>query len=613
MIKGKQARFYTIKYNNRKGLCCQQYITNMSKQKRNLFLILLAICIVSLISFIGLTLFNTRGEPREAIVSLSMLKYGNWILPVNNGIDIAYKPPLLHWLIASISYIYGEVTPFTSRMPSAIALIAMIIASYFFFAKRKDAMTAFITGIITLTCFEVHRAGTSCRVDMLLSALMVIALYQLHKWGEKDMKGIPFWGILAMSGAFLTKGPVGILLPCLVEFVYLLIRGAKPLKLIGIFVFIGLSSCILPALWYFAAYRQGGDKFLELIYEENVLRFLGKMSYASHEKPAYYNFITLIAGYVPYTLLVVISLFTIKYKPLNIKGFKWWSELKAKVLEMDSAHLFSLLSIVIIFIFYCIPKSKRSVYLLPIYPFIAFFLAEYIIYLAKRHSVALKVFGNIMAVIAILLTLCFIAVRLNMIPESLFSGKHAIENINMMRDLANADLNILSIIILAVPLVASCIFWHMRHYNSYKLILSVLGIIWGIFISLDGFYQPVILGAKSDYDVAMKIKNIVPQGRIYSYRTDIVVGDRMHPFTINFYLGDRVAPFDSFNPATGYLIAGNDDIDTFKKTYTSYDVEEVCNFNHRSCDDKKWLHLYKFNKRNILTDKISEPNTTEQQ
>lgn len=56
-----------------------------------------AACLFSLILFLGLPLFNTKGEPREAIVALSMFQSGNWILPVNNGVDIAYKPPLLHW------------------------------------------------------------------------------------------------------------------------------------------------------------------------------------------------------------------------------------------------------------------------------------------------------------------------------------------------------------------------------------------------------------------------------------------------------------------------------------------------------------------------------------
>ena len=43
-------------------------------------------------------------------------------------------------------------------------------------------------------------------------------------------------------------------------------------------------------------------------------------------------------------------------------------------------------SIVVIFVFYRIPQSKRSVYLMPIYPFIAYFLAKYLFYLVKKQS-----------------------------------------------------------------------------------------------------------------------------------------------------------------------------------------------------------------------------------
>lgn len=55
--------------------------------------LLFALCIATLFPFLGETLFNTRGEPREAVVALSMIQDGNWILPVNNGVDLAYKPP----------------------------------------------------------------------------------------------------------------------------------------------------------------------------------------------------------------------------------------------------------------------------------------------------------------------------------------------------------------------------------------------------------------------------------------------------------------------------------------------------------------------------------------
>ena len=36
--------------------------------------------------------------------------------------------------------------------------------------------------------------------------------------------------------------------------------------------------------------------------------------------------------------------------------------------------------------------SKRSVYLMPIYPFIAYFLAKYLFYLVKKQSKVIKVY-----------------------------------------------------------------------------------------------------------------------------------------------------------------------------------------------------------------------------
>ena len=151
--------------------------------------ILAALCIVSLFLFIGEALFNTRGEPREAVVALSMLQEGNWVLPVNNGVELAFKPPLFHWMIAAISSVTGAVSEYTSRMPSALALAVMVLAGYGFYAKRRGAEVAFLMGLITLTNFEVHRAGTNCRVDMLLSALMVLALYQLYISGARSVCG----------------------------------------------------------------------------------------------------------------------------------------------------------------------------------------------------------------------------------------------------------------------------------------------------------------------------------------------------------------------------------------------------------------------------------------
>ena len=59
----------------------------MNEQNRNL-LILLSICVLTIFPLLGLTDYNTKGEPREAIVAYSMLEHGNWILPRNYGVRL---------------------------------------------------------------------------------------------------------------------------------------------------------------------------------------------------------------------------------------------------------------------------------------------------------------------------------------------------------------------------------------------------------------------------------------------------------------------------------------------------------------------------------------------
>lgn len=558
--------------------------------------ILATVCILTLFLFLGETLFNTRGEPREAVVALSMIQDGNWILPINNGVDMAYKPPFFHWLVALISSMTGGVTEYTSRMPSALALTAMVLAGYGFYARRSGATIALMAGLITLSNFEVHRAGVACRVDMLLTAMMVIALYQLYRWMERDMKGLPVWGILALSGALLSKGPVGAALPCLVLLIFGVMRGKGFWRTFGKLFGVGLLSCVLPSVWYILAWQQGGQRFLDLIYEENVLRLIGKMTYESHVNPWYYNVMTVVTGFVPYTLLVLMSLCVLKYrKPAGTMRTRW-ERIKKYVREMDDVRLFSLLSFAIIFVFYCIPKSKRSVYLLPVYPFLAYFLAEYLIWLKNNHRRTLTTFGGIMAALGVLLTATFVAVRMGAVPESMFSGKHAAQNTAMLAALRDTPLDTGQILACFLPLCGAGTFIYLCK-KGRNPIFGVFIAVFSIFFALDGVYQPLVLNTKSDKPQAEIIRKYVPQGRVYSYRAEVTPGNPMHPFTINFYLGDRVVPFTAFMPAAGYLITGDNDIDTFRKRFPAYEAAEAADLNHRSCDDRRMLRFYRFKKR----------------
>ena len=402
---------------------------NALKQEKNYWWILIILLIITFIPFLGEAIYNTKGEPREAIVAVSMLQQDNWILPESCGGDIPYKPPFFAWCIATVSLLFGgEVTEFSSRVPSAIAMIVLTMVGFRFYSRRASKFVAFAMTLITMTAFEVYRAAYACRVDMVLTMFIVTSLYALYHHYERGAKGISWIAILLMSGGVLTKGPIAIILPCLVMGVFYLLRGVGFWRTFAQFVVSGLLACVIPAMWYIAAYQQGGEHFLDLVKEENIDRFLGKMSYGSHENPIHYNFVTVISGMLPYTLLAIFSLFSIKYSSPFHKGEgakELFSHFKRWINKMDDVKLFSLLSLVLIFTFYCIPKSKRSVYFLPIYPFIAYYLTLYIMYLARKGAKSLKVFSWVITSLAIAVVAAIVIIKLGVIPAENCIGNNS--------------------------------------------------------------------------------------------------------------------------------------------------------------------------------------------
>ena len=62
------------------------------------------------------------------------------------------------------------------------------------------------------------------------------------------------------------------------------------------------------------------------------------------------------------------------------------------------------------------------------------------------------------------------------------------------------------------------------------------------------------------------------------------------------YLGDRMVPFDCFDPGKeGYVFMGEDMEEAFVERYgEEYALEDVYDSRHRSCDDKRYNHLYRF-------------------
>lgn len=566
----------------------------MNNNYNKAFTIVCVIAVMLTVPFLGLTDFYSKGEPREAVVAYTMVEHGNWILPINNGGDIPYKPPFFHWCIALFSLLQGHVSEFTSRLPSALALVAMSVGGFVFFAKRKNANMALLATLLSLTAFEVHRAGINCRVDMVNTAFMVGALFLMFRWWERGKHTMPWLAILCMSGATLTKGPVGMLLPCAVMGVFMLTQRESLWSTVWRLGLTALLSLVLPLCWYYAAYLQGGDEFLRLVKEENIDRLLGKMAYESHENPFWYNFLTLITGWLPYTLLFVLSLFVLPWKRFSKSGFM------QSVRRAEPMQVFVWLAFGLILFFYCIPKSKRSVYLLPCYPFMAWLMAQYVVWLVANRLSAVKAYAWLMGVLGVVLSVAFVVLKTGVVPDTLFHGKHAADNIAMLHALESISVSPSHLLFALLPAavgVATIMTLLKKDDNlRNRVVWLSLSVVVALFLALDSTFQPAVLNTKADKPLAPQIEQRFDMTKMYSYMSSPM----LHFFSLNFYLGDRIQQFEKVKPEDGVLMIPEDDVEEFKKTVgRGYCLQRVWQI-RRAVEEKHEVGFYKFCKREKL-------------
>lgn len=339
--------------------------------------------------------FQSRGEPREALVAQSMLAHDNWISPPAYDGAVPSKPPFNHWLISVASLPGGEVTEFTSRLPSALAVIIFSGAFYLFLARRTSTDSALLASIVLLSSFEWFRGAVTCRVDTLLSTSMAGALLALFAWREGGRRGMPWLAAGLISCAGLTKGPVGIALPLTIFALFEFLSEEKSLKNLTRIAFraglISLPVISVVSLWYIAGYLQRGDAFLDKIYYENFQRLTSSMVDEPHKHAAPYMFLMLALGLLPWTIVWITAAARLLTRESLTR-----SSLKERWLGATDLQRFAVVAAAFIFLFFCVPSSKRSVYIMPAYPFIALLAAESVSLWGERTGRLMTVLARVL-------------------------------------------------------------------------------------------------------------------------------------------------------------------------------------------------------------------------
>lgn len=300
-------------------------------------------------------------EPRYAQVAREMVNGGDWILMHLNGEVYGDKPPLFFWLIALSSALWGGLTSFSVRFPSAFFGTMTVFLTYFIGKKLYSSRTGFLAGLILATSLEFAYLSTRANIDATLTFFTTASLFCFIKWygfkeDEKEGGGrfnhLSIYGLyIGLALATLSKGPVGFILPLLVGIVFLVIQkdwnSIRRMKL-----FQGMILFVLIVLaWYAPALLKGGKEYFdETIMLHSIDRFAKG---TSKIRPLYYYLYNFPADFLPWVFFLPAA---IAY------GF---SRGRAGVTR---EFLFLFVWFAVIFIFFSFSKGKRGLYLLPLFP-----------------------------------------------------------------------------------------------------------------------------------------------------------------------------------------------------------------------------------------------------
>lgn len=354
----------------------------MSRAVTSLFLL------AALLFFFALGNHQLQGstEARVAGIAMEMHLDDDWVTPRLFGEPFLEKPPLSLWLDAGAMRVFG-VSPWAVRLASAVAGLLSVMLLYGMLRRfERPKMIAWTAGILLATMASYWSNVRGVGEDALLALGVTTALLAFFQAQRTSTAGNSLLFVVGIAIATLSKGVLGLAMPGVVIFAYLLTDNLmdRRLKIAdwlrpGLLTLVGLIPLLI---WLVILFQHGGAQAVrEVLLTNSVGRFSGSFVEAGHYEPFYYYLAKLPEAFLPWNILVYLGLWHFR-----------------KQLKANRYLLFFSLWIVAQFVMLTLASSKRTVYLMSMTPAAAVIAAEYanVLFLRlKQYESANRFVGRI--------------------------------------------------------------------------------------------------------------------------------------------------------------------------------------------------------------------------
>ena len=319
---------------------------NLKKSETAWFLGALAVIIFTsfFLALGSVPLFDVdEGAFSEATREMVVSK--NYLTTYLNGLPRFDKPILIYWLQVAAVKLFG-LNEFSFRLPSALAGSAWAVSIFLFVRRESGNRQAFLAAALMVLSLQVTIIAKAAIADGLLNCLLAMTMFALLHHLKSGSRPALYFAFAAAGFGMLTKGPIALIIPFAVTFLFSLNEGKMKtwLRMIvnppGILIFLVIA---LP--WYLLEYRDQGMAFVEgFFFKHNISRF--NTSFEGHSGSLFYYIPVIIIGLMPFTGLFFTLLF------------------KVKVLLADSTNRFLAIWFVFVFLFFSLSGTKLPHYMI---------------------------------------------------------------------------------------------------------------------------------------------------------------------------------------------------------------------------------------------------------
>jgi 4-amino-4-deoxy-L-arabinose transferase-like glycosyltransferase len=275
---------------------------------RPLFLTIIAICFCLYLVNLGARDFWAPDEGDFAQIASELAT--NHLVPHLNNKPYGEKPPLFYYVtLASEKVLFWATNETSARVPSVLFAILSALLFFFTIFRHYGRQHAFFSTFMLISAPLYYWQARYLQVDMVFASLVGASLLSFLHYHTGKRESFLYLTFLAAGLAFMTKGPLALILILPVIVIYLLSeRDGKILRTRGLWVgSLVFLAVVIP--WYAAVYMKEGMPYLyENIVRQNLTRFFDAWS---HKRPVYYYLTTLPLDFFPWSLFLPMGFYLV--------------------------------------------------------------------------------------------------------------------------------------------------------------------------------------------------------------------------------------------------------------------------------------------------------------